>query len=411
MHFSAGLWLFFNLLSTAVLAFFSMAEMACVSFNKVRLQYYFSKGHTRAAWLNYLLQNPSRLFGTTLIIINLAMVIGSECSREFHSAIGINPDLAPLSQVILVVIFGELGPIFAARRYPEHVAMITVPLVYFTARIMTPLLWILSAISKASNRLFGGKKTVTNFFINQEELQKLIEEQDESSNYTNPEEDFDTLTASIFKLNEKDARQVMKPISNFVTIPSNATIFETRKLMARTKQRFIPIYFKDIHHIIGIASPRDLIRAPDNKRLRDFHRPPWFITQETKSLQILKQFKSNNQNVAIVLDTAGKTIGIISIDDIMEEIFGKAPIVKDGVVSQLIIDRSFSGDMTVLEFYKQFGIKLDENVNLTLSQIIKDKLQQVPEKGDSVYIEPFEMIVKETTLRDVKTVVISTKKT
>ena len=107
-------WLLLNFLSIVVLAFFSMSEMACVSFNKIRLQYYFSKGNTRAIWLNHLLHNPSRLFGTTLIMVSLAMVIGSECAREFHSSIGLDPDLAPLTQVILVVIFGE-RPLFSRQ--------------------------------------------------------------------------------------------------------------------------------------------------------------------------------------------------------------------------------------------------------------------------------------------------------
>jgi len=104
-----------------------MVEMACVSFNKVRLHYYVNQGNRRAIWLNYLLQHPFRLFGTTLIGVNVAMVVGSECSREFHSALGLSPDLAPLSQVIIVVIFAELAPMFAARHYAEHVAMLGAP--------------------------------------------------------------------------------------------------------------------------------------------------------------------------------------------------------------------------------------------------------------------------------------------
>ncbi|MBA3815689.1 MAG: DUF21 domain-containing protein, partial [Parachlamydiaceae bacterium] len=162
MHINATVWLLCNLLSIMVLAFYSMQEMACVSFNKVRLQYYVSKGLKRAVWLNYLLQNPSRLFGTTLIGVNIALVIGSECSREFHSALGINPDLAPLSQVILVVIFGELAPMFAARHYAENVAMLGVPIVYASARLMSPFLWCLGGISKLCNLIVGGKEIEAN---------------------------------------------------------------------------------------------------------------------------------------------------------------------------------------------------------------------------------------------------------
>lgn len=412
MEFSAAWWLFFNFLSIFILAFFSMSEMAAVSFNKIRLQYYYSKGNTRAIWLNYLLHNPSRLFGTTLIIVNLAMVVGSECARDFHKAIGLNPDLAPLSQVILVVIFGELAPIFAARRYPEHVAMLGVPIVYFTAKLMTPLLWIVSGISKLCNYLVGGNEATENFYISQEELQKLVEEQDETKPPGSEKEDFDTISANIFKLHEKEAHQIMVPIAHILMCAANVTVLDAKRLMAKTKERFLPIYLKEIHNVIGIAFPRDLIRASDNKRLRDYGRPPWFITQNTNILQILKQFKSNNQSVAVVLDNKGRTIGILSLDNIMEAIFGKAELKRDrpeSAAPQLIIDRTFPGDMTVKEFYDQFDVKLSKNMDLTLAELLIETLGHMPEEGDSVYIEPFEMTVKEATLLEIKTITITTR--
>ena len=413
MELSAAWWLFFNFFSIIVLAFYSMSEMACVSFNKIRLQYYYSKGNTRAIWLTYLLHNPSRLFGTTLIMVSLTMVVGSEFARKFHSALGLDPDLAPLSQVILVVIFGELAPIFAARRYPENVAMLGAPVLYFTAKLLTPLLWVVGGISKLSNYLVGGKESVENFYISQEELQKLLEEQDDIKPSGFDSEDFDTITANIFKLEEKEARQIMVPISNIITIGAHATVLDARRLMAKTKERFLPIYLRELHNVIGIAFPRDLIRAPDNKRLRDYCRPPWFITQNTNILQILKQFKSNNQNVAVVLDDLGWTVGIISFDNIMEALFGKTYARKEkGMPSQppqLIIERTLPGDMTVKEFNQLFDVKLADNPELTLGGLIIDTIGHMPEEGEAVYIEPFEMTVKEATMMEVKSVTVTTK--
>src|SRR5690348_4151194 len=106
MNISEALWwTFLNLISIIVLAFFSMEEMACVSFSRLRLHYYVSQGKRRALWLNYLLQEPTRLFTTTLLSVNAAMFIGSECARQSYIALGLSPDWAPVSQVILVVIF------------------------------------------------------------------------------------------------------------------------------------------------------------------------------------------------------------------------------------------------------------------------------------------------------------------
>src|SRR5580658_9565833 len=118
------LYLFFIIICLIVQGFFAMIEMACVSFNKVRLQYYVSKGKKRALWLSFLLHHPAYLFGTTLIGVNTALVIGSEYSRRFYDAMGLSPDLAPLSQIVIVLIFAEISPMFAGRRYAEHVAML-----------------------------------------------------------------------------------------------------------------------------------------------------------------------------------------------------------------------------------------------------------------------------------------------
>ena len=119
-------WIFFlgfTLLAVIIQGFFALFEMACVSFNKVRLQFFASQGKKKAIWLSELIQQPSRLFGTTLIGIAASLQIGSECARRFYEAIGFDPDWTPLSQLILVVIFGELVPMFTARRHPEQIAM------------------------------------------------------------------------------------------------------------------------------------------------------------------------------------------------------------------------------------------------------------------------------------------------
>ena len=278
---------------------------------------------------------------------------------------------------------------------------------------MTPLLWVISGVSRLANYLVGGKESAENFYISQEELQKLLEEQDDIQKPSGPEsEDFDTITANIFKLNQKEARQIMEPIAHVPMIGANATVIEARRLMSKTKERFLPIYLKDTHNVIGIAFPRDLIRVPDNKRLRDYCRPPWFITQNTNVLQILKQFKSNNQSVAIILDDKGQTTGILSLDIIMEAIFGKTYYNKEKRTStspQLVIDRTLAGKMTVKEFDEQFNVKLSENIQLTLGELVVETLGHMPEEGESVNIGTFEITVKEATLLEIKSVTVITR--
>lgn len=401
-------WLFLNLLSTVVLAFYSMQEMACVSFNRIRLHYYVSKGIKRAIWLNYLLQNPARLFGTTLLSVNLAMFIGSECARQSYLALGLNPDLAPLTQVAFVIIFAELAPMFAARRYPERIAMAGAPILYATAKLMAPLLWSLNLVSKIADFLTGKKQTHAPV-LNQEDLQRLLATQDEEAANTDEvaSEDANAVARNIFGLRTKDAQQVMQTIGSIPALPSNATVGQMKEFIRQTSADYIPIYQNDILHIVGIAYPRDLIRIPDARRIRDHAESPWFVTQSTNVMELLKDFRRNRKSVAIVLNDRGLAIGLITLDDITEEIFGKTE--EPEAALPLIIDRTFPGDMLVAEFNEQFEVHLDADENLTLAELMTQLLGHQPELDESVYVSPFELTVKETSLMEIKRITISTR--
>lgn len=405
-------WLFFNFCSIAVLAFYSMLEMASVSFNKVRLQYYVNKGVKSAIWLYYLLLTPSRLFGTTLIGVNVALVIGSECAREFHRAIGLDPNLAPLSQVLLVIIFGELAPMFAARNYPEHVAMLGTPIVYFSSKILAPFIWVLEKICSLTMKILGDTQTSSNIFLSQEELLKILEEQDDDIYYESEYEDVNVIAANIFQLRSKTIEQVMKPLQLISMLPSNATVVQMHNLMLKTDEEYIPIYHKNHQNIIAIVHPRDLLRAHDSKRVRDFGTPPWFITQNSSLLEILRQFRINNEDAGIILDEEGNAIGMVTLDIVLDEVFGKSSgqsmrAEKDN--PQLILkNRTFSGSIPVRDFNKELGVVLDCDANLTLSELIANTLGHTPEYDDMVVVGNFEITVTEATLLGARTVKVST---
>ncbi|MBA3237601.1 MAG: HlyC/CorC family transporter [Parachlamydiaceae bacterium] len=414
MNSSALLWLALNFATIVILGFYSMMEMACVSFNRVRLHYYVSKGEKRALLLNELLHHPSRLFGTTLIMVNVAMFAGSEFAREFHEAIGISPDLAPLSQVLIVLIFGELAPMFAARSHSEHMALLGIPILYTSAKILTPILWLLDYLTSFLNAIISRNKVKTAIYLTQEELQKILEEQEEDQIYASDREQFNAITSNIFSLRHKEASQIMTPIDRIPIVASTATIEQTRKLFKDRKVEYLPIYHNDRNNIVGIVLPRDLLRATETRKVREFGRTPWFVTQNTKLTHILKQFRHNNQEVAIILDPQGYAIGLITLDDVIEEIFGETPPTENSArrnrsSKRFVIDRTFLGTLTVDEFFNQFNVLLADDRDLTLAQLIETELGYHPETGESIYIDPFELIVKETSLHTIKTVSIKTK--
>ena len=405
----AYFWLSANIFSIIVLAFYSMLEMAIVSLNKVRLQYYVSIGSKRAIWLNYLIHDPARLFGTTLIGVNVATVIGSECAREFNTSIGIDPNLAPLSQILLVIIFGELAPMFAARHYPEHVSMLGIPIIYFSSKVMAPVIWIFGKISTFTLKFIQKDSDKPNIFLSQDELMRIVEEQNEDSIYENEGEE-SVITSNIFRLHEKNIQMIMTPIEKVPKLPSDATVVQLKTFLKKHSVEFVPIYHKKPEKIIGVIFPRDLLRVSETKRIRDCSRSPWFITQASKLNEILKQFRSNKESVAIVLNQQGNTVGIITLDSLLSEIFGKEDqikIKKDQKHILFLEDCKISGEITVEQFNKAYEANLTIKEDLTLSEIIVNTLGHPPEIGDQVTVGDFQMIVTEVSLLGVKMLNVS----
>lgn len=412
MHEAWKFFLILTLCCIAIEALFSMLEMACVSFNKVRLQYYVSKNHRRARWLSYLLNRPPLLFGTILICVNTALQLGSESSRRFYDALGLNPDWAALTQIFLVLIFAELSPLFAARRYAEHVAMIGIPVVYAMSILLRPIIWLLDRLCYMIKSLMGIKGAV-GLYLTRDELQNIIEQHEEPATVREQKKEFNTVTANIFSLKNKIAKELMQPLSPSQMISSTCTVAEMRNLLASKYTAFLPIYHRKTQNIVAIAYPRDLLRLKPQESVRSYARSPWFITENSSILHILKQFQKNNQSVAIVLNEAGLAIGILTLDEIIDEIFGREDLWQSigemaPRVHHVVVDRTFSGDMLIADFNEEFHVHLEANGAETLSDLVTQMLGHAPGKGETVHVDQFELTVEEPSLLGVKIVSIRT---
>lgn len=408
-------WTFYLILIIACLiiqGFFAMVELACVSFNKVRLQYYAASHKKRAVWLSYLMSHPAFLFGTTLIGVNTGLVVGSECSRRFYESLGLNPDWAPLSQIFIVLIFAEISPMLAGRRYAERVAMQGVPLLMFFSIILRPFVWVLDLLCRYINRWLG-TPVASGSYLSREELQNIIEEREEGFSATPEKKEFNTVVSHIFSLKNKTARDLMQPLSQVSLLPSFSTVAEMRHVLEEKHLPFIPIYHRHSHNIVAVAYPRDLLRTPENKKIRDHARSPWFITENISILQILKQFRRNNQSLAIVLNETGLAIGILTLDEIIDEIFGRSDtwMSFDEIVPRayhIVVDRTFPAEMSLEVFNSRFNVHLVYGTAETLEELMAQRLGHLPARGESVRVDQFELIVEEASLLGAKMIHVRT---
>lgn len=397
-------WLLFLLLSLISIfsqGLFALFEMSCISFNKVRLHYLANLGKKRAIWLNELISRPSQLFGTTLIGINAFLQLGSECSRRFYEAIGLNPDFAPLSQIVLVLLFGEFIPLFAARRHPEKLAMACAPLMILVSKILAPLIFFFELLAKGIHLLFKNP-TSTSSYLSREEVQKAFEA--EPDEVPDP---FNSLVANVFKINTLSVQNIMTPIQTLKTIDSELPLSAARELLKKHTCAFIPVYYRNPHNIVSIIYLRDLLDIDPKKKLADLAKPAWFVTQDTSLLQILQQFRSNNQTTAVILSSAGHASGILSLDQIIDSLFG--PHKPSPAEEQaLYVERTLSGFLLVSEFNHAFSAKLKHRPGDTLSDLVVQQLSHAPVKGESIELGPYEFTVLEPSLRGAKLISVKT---
>lgn len=402
-------WLAMTLMCVLIQAFFAMMEMAAVSYNKVRLQYYVSKGSKRAKWLASLISNPPRLFGTALFGVNLALQVGSECSRRLYLAVGFNPDLAPLTQVFIVLVFAELTPLFAARKYSGHVIMSGIPVLYALSKILLPITWTIGLISKSINYLMTGSKDVHLMNITRDELQRALEEQKHGVRPLGEDPDFNLLVGNILNLQNQLSSHLMIPLHKVHMVSSSHTGEKIRELLDKSYHPFLPVYEEHRTNVIGIIDTRDLVKADLNKECRAFIDPPWFVILDAPASEILNQFRHNKQKVAVVLDQEGQAIGILTLDLIVKALFGESiedplPLVESKKTS--LLDRTLSGELLIKDFNKHFNAEIDSPECSSLGELVHQILGHHPEIGEIIRVGPFEMKIQEVSLGNIKTILV-----
>lgn len=376
-----------------------------VSFNKVRLQYYVSKKSKRAQWLSYLLDHPARLFGTTLIGVNAMMQMGSEMARRFYLSVGISPDWAALTQTILVLIFAELSPMLAARRYAEHVSMLGAPIIFLCSIIMTPFIWCFNILCRLV-QFFTGKSDQGFNYLTREELQRAIEEKEEGEGDTV----FDQVAQNILQLKQKQVSDLMVPIDKVATEMADANVASVRENFSRSGSTFLPLYHISKFNIIGMAYAKSLIRSSDEESVRSTMIQPWFVPETTPVNEVLRQFRYAGQHVAIVLDREGLARGILRLDDIIRDLFGTNVGQFDRLhISPILIERTFPSNAKIVDINRKLGIAIEEGDAETLEELMIAKLGHRPTEGESVRVGAFDLIMQEAGLFKGKRIIIQSK--
>ena len=403
-------WLFSTLFWTAVMSFYSMQEMACISCNKLRLDYSAAQNQRWAVLLSSLLENSTKLFSTTLIGVNVALMLGSESSRQLYHAANYDPNWAPVIYIPFVLVFGELIPMFAARIYADHVSRLGAILLYYNAVLLSPFIAIIDFFFRHANALMGGKdKSKHHSILSRDELQKLLEEY--HSGYTGEQETpVSAIMSNIFALRNKRAFQLMQRLDTFSCVATSTPISSIRALATTKDFPCLPVYHRKKQKIVGIVYLQDLLSATDNKKVDEYIKSPCFVTEEMHALELLFRLHDEEVQDAIVLNDKGEALGIILLENIIDELLGPELQASPIDTQQfLYIEKTLPADTPIRDFNKNYGTNIDPEGCKTFAELIEKLLGRYPSANDIVVLDSLEITVKETSLFKAKTILIRTK--
>jgi CBS domain containing-hemolysin-like protein len=401
MSATALFWLFSTIFWTFVMSFYSMQEMACISFNRLRLEFAVREGHRREKWIKSMLDNPTTLFGTTLIGVNVALVISSESMRRLFEALSLNPNLSPLIQVPYVLIIGELIPMFAARLFPEHMARLGIPLLWISSKLLSPIAKVFDLFFRFLRRLFASEGIHGSPpHLQRDELKDLITVQTRGYIGEAPGQ-LESIVSWMFTLREKPISQMMVSLTQIPSLGSSALCGPSRDVVRKSGADFALIRNRQ-GRIIGYIPAFDLVSAPDSASVGSVSRTATFVGESTTTIDVLFRLKKERATLAFVIGSGGNVTGCVAIDDILEE------LTRGTRREQALfhIEKSLPADLPIHEFIRRYHIVLPATKARTFAALVEEVLGHKPSANESVRFGPLEITVKEVGILGAKTILV-----
>ena len=388
-------------------AYFSATETAFSSLNKIRLKNYANDGNKRARLVLKLAEDYDGLLSSILIgnnIVNiaassLATVAFMKISAEYGATI------STVVMTILVLIFGEISPKSLAKESPESFAMFSAPIMRIIMLVLAPF-----------NKLFGlWKILLTKIFkskddrgITEQELLTIVEEAQNDGGIDEQEGD---LIKSAIEFNDLDAGDILTPRVDLTAIEADDDFEEIFKVFTESAYSRIPVYKDTIDNIIGVIHQRDFFVMNKNggKNLEEIIKPVIFVADSIKISKLIKHLQKSQSHMAVVTDEYGGTMGIVTMEDILEELVGEIWDEHDDIVEDMekLNENEYMvlGSADVEELFEHFDLKCDVEQN-TVNGWAMEQLEKIPEVGDFFEDNNLHVLIKETDGRRVTKVLV-----
>lgn len=403
--------------------FFSMSEMAIVSANRFKVQNLISEGDKRAEKLEKLMNQPSNFLATIQVGITFAgFFTAGQATKSFESRLAplfdALPVLAPYSESVAFVlitlitsyftlVFGELLPKRIALQKPEAIALAVSGPITNISKVVKPFVRLLSGSTTFFAKLFGIHSDNIEEEISISEIRAKIEEGKERGVFNQTERD---MLDGIFEFDNRLAREVMTPRTDVVLVDIEEEPEDIIRMVTNGRFSRLPVYEGDPDNIIGMLVIKDLYREYINKgNIKDIRKimRDVLFAPETKHIDdLFKQMQAKNHHLAVLIDEYGGFSGIVTIEDLLEEIVGN--IFDEHDITYTEINRIgrdtyvVDGMVTVDQINDDLNLELDTENADTIGGYFIEKLGRVPEKGDLIEDEAIQMEVLRIRGRRIK---------
>jgi len=366
-------------------AYFSATETAFSSLNRIRVKNMAEKGNKKAQLVLKLSENFDNMLSTILIGNNVVNILSASLATVlFVNWLGneAGPSVSTAVTTVVVLIFGEITPKSIAKESPEKFAMFSAPFLRMLMFVLTPFNFLFSMWKKMLSLVI---KSDGDRYITEEELITIVEEAEQEGGL---DEEESTLIRSAIEFSEVEVKEILTPRIQIEAVPEDATEEEIARVFTETGYSRLPVYKDSIDHITGVIYHKDFHNYVYNtdKDISSIIRPAIFVTPNKKIDELLKELQQQKSHIAFILDEYAGTTGLVTLEDIMEELVGEIWDEHDEIVQEIVQvsenEYHVLGSADIEEVFDQFDIDQEIDV-MTASGWVMNALERIPDEGDS----------------------------
>ena len=405
---SDSIYLIIIIISILLSGYFSATETAFSSLNRIRIKNLAEKGNKRAKLVLKLSEQYDVLISTILIGNNIVNILAASLGTLlFVELLGqdIGATVSTVVMTIVVLIFAEVSPKTIAKESPEKFAMFSAPYIHILISVFAPFNLFFKGWKKLLSKVF---KSSDERSITEEELLTIIDEAEEGGGINETE---GTLIRSAIEFTELEAADILTPRTDVTFISMDMEKEKIAKTFAETGYSRLPVYEGTHDHVVGIIHHKDFHNFiyHTDVMLSEYVKPALFITKAKKIDALLKELQLKKMHIAVVLDEFGGTVGIVTMEDILEELVGEIWDEHDEVIHEIekIGEKHYlvSGHANVEKFFEMIDYDMETDV-FTVSGWVVETIGHLPKKGETYSNSTFEIEIREIDGKRIKKVAI-----